>query len=423
VDTTLLATTANRDLQAQGVGGRLAHQHWEQIAGHLRRSLSPRHAALFAEPNADPARGTIDWFGPAGRSAPTPLPAAPPEQRAAAEAALGRLVAEIRAEAERLAAAPGEGERFLGQIIGLALEIPGLEAVWLVDGAPVLTAWGHLAAGPAALRELLIRLVPAPAAPMAIHAPAAAPAAARPAIWPWLAAFLALLVLLLALLWLLWRDPFGWFATPNPACSANMAEIAALQRLAEAEARQGVLRDELARIVAEAGRRRLDCPPPPAPTAPTPPTTTPATPPGTPPPTPPPPNSDVDRANREGARQGRVQIILAWDDRNDLDLAVQCPNGRVISFRDRANCGGVLDIDQNAGQPLTRTPVENIVFENQPPPGRYRVVVDYFQRHDRPTSPYRVTIRQEGQPDQVISGTAREGARDVVVGEFTVPAR
>ena len=35
--------------------------------------------------------------------------------------------------------------------------------------------------------------------------------------------------------------------------------------------------------------------------------------------------------------------------------------------------------------------------------------------------PYRVTVRQEGQPDRVITGTARQGQRDQVVGEFTVP--
>ena len=63
----------------------------------------------------------------------------------------------------------------------------------------------------------------------------------------------------------------------------------------------------------------------------------------------------------------------------------------------------------------------NVVFENNPAPGRYRVVVDYFDRADGPTTPYRVTIRQEGQPDRVITGTARQGVRDQVVGEFTVP--
>lgn len=418
----LLATTPQRDLLAQGVAGRLAHQHWEQIAGHLRRTLGPVHAALFAEPNPDPERAVIDWYAPPGLP-DTPalaLPDASPEARAAAESALGRLTADIRAEAARLAAAPGEGERFLGELLRLALEIPDLACVRLIGAQPVLTAWGHVAAGPAPVRELLIRLIPAPLAPMAIRRTPPAPPPGAPPRWPWLAAALALLLLLLLALWLLWRDPFGWFATATPECRANLAEIAALQRLEEAQAQEGALRAELARILAEAGRRRIECPPPPAPAAAPPPPQQPAQAPTAPPP---PQSTDVDRANREGAQQGDVQIILAWDDRNDLDLAVQCPDGQVISFRQRSACGGELDIDRNDGPPFTRTPVENVTFRQPPAPGRYRILVDFFGRNDGPASPFRVTLRQAGQPDRVIPGTAREGGRDVVVGEFTVPAR
>jgi hypothetical protein len=54
VDESLIATTLNRDLLAQGVGGQLAVQHWEQLTQYLRRALSPRHAALFAEPRPAP---------------------------------------------------------------------------------------------------------------------------------------------------------------------------------------------------------------------------------------------------------------------------------------------------------------------------------------------------------------------------------
>jgi uncharacterized protein YfaP (DUF2135 family) len=115
-------------------------------------------------------------------------------------------------------------------------------------------------------------------------------------------------------------------------------------------------------------------------------------------------------------------VILAWDDRNDLDLAVICPGGQRIDFRNRQACGGSLDIDRNAtGGPTTRTPVENIVFDRDPAPGTYRIVVDYFDRADGPTTPYRVTVRREGRPDQVFTGTARQGVRDQVIGEFTVP--
>lgn len=431
MDDSLIATTLNRDLLAQGVGGQLAVQHWEQLTQYLRRALSPRHAALFAEPNPDPEKGSIDWYAP-GTGAAVPLTELDPAAQEAVREPLLRMVAEIQAAAATLHESKNEGDRFLGELLRLALEIPDPSAIRVRDGVPVLAPWGHLRAGPGVVRELLVKMMPQPVAPMAIVGPPAAAAAVRARIWPWLLAFLLALLLLLLALWLLWRDPFGWFATPQAQCAAPDQQVASLDVLREEEAREGALRAELARIVAEAGERRLLCrppaPPPPPPRPPEPPRQPepPQQPPQQPPPQQQPPepprNPDLDRADRQGARRGRTQVILAWDDRNDLDLAVICPNGQRIDFRNRAACGGALDIDRNAaGGPTTRTPVENIVFDQNPAPGRYRIVVDYFDRVDRPTTPYRVTVRQEGQPDRVITGTAREGVQDQVVGEFTVP--
>jgi len=457
----LIASSSNTELTPQGSGGRLAHQHWEQITSHLRRTLSDRHAALFAEPNPDPARGAIDWYGPEGA---VPLDSLPDPERAAAEAELAALVADIRAQAEKLAASRAEGERFLGELIALALEVPGRGALRVAGGQPVLAPWGHVSSAPGAVRELLIRLVPTPVLPMQVVGPPAGAAPQARRLWPWLLSLLGLLLLLLLLLFLLWRDPFGWFRAPVAACEADLSGIAALAELRDAEAREAALRDELARLLAEAGQRRLlcppaappaaappvapprapdaapprapDAPPPAAPDAPPPDAAPPAAPlpeppPAAPPPPEPPrppeppaPNRDLDRAREEGARAGEVQVILAWDDRNDLDLSVICPDGRRIDYRSRSACGGALDVDRNAmtpGEPVTRTPVEAITFPSAPQPGRYRVVVDFFGRRDGPASPFRVTIRQAGQPDRVIQGTAREGQREVVIGEFTVP--
>ena len=431
MDESLIATTLNRDLLAQGVGGQLAVQHWEQLTQYLRRALTPRHAALFAEPTPDPEKGSIDWYAP-GSGPAVALTDLDPAAQEAARGLLMPMVAEIQAAAGRLRESNSEGERFLGELLRLALEIPDPSAIRVRDGVPVLAPWGHTLAGPGGMRELLVKMMPVPVAPMGIVGPPAAAVAARARVWPWLLAFLLTLLILLLALWLLWRDPFAWFATPQAQCVAPEGEVARLDTLREEEAREGALRAELARIVAEAGERRLLCRPPPPPPAPPEPPRPPEPPPQPQPPPPQPPpqqpppepprNTDLDRADRQGARRGRTQVILAWDDRNDLDLAVICPSGQRIDFRNRAACGGALDIDRNAaGGPTTRTPVENVVFDQNPAPGRYRIVVDYFDRADGPTTPYRVTVRQEGQPDRVITGTARQGQRDQVVGEFTVP--
>ena len=204
---------------------------------------------------------------------------------------------------------------------------------------------------------------------------------------------------------LLWRDPFGWFAVDPPQCRLEPGQLGLAQGLQEEVAREGVLRAELARLAADAGQRRLMCPPTPAPAA-----------------AAAPPSRDAERAQRQGAQAGKLQVILAWDDRNDLDLHVVCPDGVDINYIRRQACGGTLDVDANGDvRRLTPTAVENVFF-NDPRPGRYRVVVDPYGMRERAASPFRVTVRRDGQPDQVTTGTAQNGRRNQAVAEFTVEA-
>jgi len=39
---------------------------------------------------------------------------------------------------------------------------------------------------------------------------------------------------------------------------------------------------------------------------------------------------------------------------------------------------------------------------------------------ERSASPYRVTIRRDGRPDEVVTGTAQNGRRNQSAAEFTV---
>src|SRR4051812_46981686 len=89
-DGSLIATTRNADLQALGTGGQLAVQAWGQITGYLRRNRSPQHAALFAEPNPDPDRGTTDWYAEGVGDAP-PLDQLPQPAQDAARTEFTRL--------------------------------------------------------------------------------------------------------------------------------------------------------------------------------------------------------------------------------------------------------------------------------------------------------------------------------------------
>jgi len=288
----------------------------------------------------------------------------------------------------------------------------------VVGGQPVLVAWGHAKLGEAPSPELLIGMTRrrSGAGAMQIVGPPAEPLAKRS--WlSWLLGLLGLLLLLLLLL-LLWRDPFGWFKAALPQCVVQPGNAELLDELRAAQAREAALRTDIAGEMLRLGDRRTACPPPEPPPRPRPPE-----PPRVTPPPPAPRQEDADRARREGARSGRVQIILAWDDRNDLDLVMICPNGERLYFDHRQACGAVLDVDRNAGNnPLTPTPVENIVFAAEPAPGRYRIIVWHFQNNPPApaSSPYRVTVKREGRPDQVFTGRVAAG-QQVEVGHFDVP--
>jgi hypothetical protein len=414
-DGSLIATTRNAELQVLGTGGQLAVQAWDQISGYLRRARSPAHAALFAEPNPDADRGITDWYAGVQGAAP-PLESLPDAAQEAARAEFARLYGDIREEADRLRASTRESERFLGELLALALITPATDCLRVVGGQPVLVAWGHAKLGEAPSPELLIGMTRrrGGAGAMQIVGPPAAPPEKR----SWLSWLLGLLGLLLLLLLLLWRDPFGWFKAVLPQCVVQPGNAELLDELRAAQAREAALRTDIAGEMLRLGDRRTACAPPEPPPRPRPPE-----PPRVTPPPPAPRQEDADRARREGARSGRVQIILAWDDRNDLDLVMICPNGERLYFDHRQACGAVLDVDRNAGNSaLTPTPVENIVFAAEPAPGRYRIIVWHFQNNPPApaSSPYRVTVKREGRPDQVFTGRVAAG-QQVEVGHFDVP--
>lgn len=87
-----------------------------------------------------------------------------------------------------------------------------------------------------------------------------------------------------------------------------------------------------------------------------------------------------------GAGTGDVQISIAWNNVNDIDLHVMVePIGQgfgasIINFTNRIGIdGGCLDVDRNV-RPTTRTPVENVFWgQGRAPFGRYTVGVHHFR--------------------------------------------
>lgn len=107
--------------------------------------------------------------------------------------------------------------------------------------------------------------------------------------------------------------------------------------------------------------------------------------------------SDYDaRVTERGGQSGELQVTLAWDNYNDLDLHLICPSGEEIYFGKKFSaCGGRLDVDTNAGGPDTNRAVENIVWtRGRVAKGSYLVRVNHFASNGSPDPTlFRVRIR------------------------------
>ena len=109
----------------------------------------------------------------------------------------------------------------------------------------------------------------------------------------------------------------------------------------------------------------------------------------------------MERLAREGGKSGVVQISLAWDDYNDLDMHVFCPSGERIYFNNRkSNCGGELDVDMNV-RPKSRRPIENVVWTDEAPDGEYKIGVHFYKHHrkrrTKRTCQFRLRVVTYGQ--------------------------
>jgi len=105
-------------------------------------------------------------------------------------------------------------------------------------------------------------------------------------------------------------------------------------------------------------------------------------------------------------------VSLLWNNRNDLDLLVQEPNGSLIFFKQkRSGTNGQLDVDANFGRVKTNSPIENIKWpDGRAPKGEYQVFVLFYAKDgSEPMSgetPYKVVM-------------SYGGSKNVYAGKFT----
>ena len=129
----------------------------------------------------------------------------------------------------------------------------------------------------------------------------------------------------------------------------------------------------------------------------------------------------MERLAREGGKSGVVQISLAWDDYNDLDMHVFCPSGERIYFNNRkSECGGELDVDMNV-RPKSKTPIENVVWTDQAPDGEYKIGVHFYRHHrkrrTKKTCQFRLRVVTYGQAKEY-SGELTHGEPMSMITSF-----
>ena len=140
-----------------------------------------------------------------------------------------------------------------------------------------------------------------------------------------------------------------------------------------------------------------------------------------------PTDDDMDeRLEREGGKSGAVQVTLSWDDYNDLDLHLFCPDGERIYFNNKtSNCGGVLDVDMNV-KPVSNNPVENIVWESIPNPGKYKVGVHFYKhfrkKRSKKTCQFRLRVVVDSDSREY-QGSITYGQAIQMVTTFTILPR
>lgn len=412
---TLLVTTSSEGLQPLGTA---AQRSYELVSDTVRSRLSPEHANLFAEPIATEHGDMIDWYAPVNGTA-VPLGDLDEDAAAGLRARLGELIADIRRDAEGLAESTDVQDQRLAEALNNAIEIPSEAMIYAVnqpDGSvqPVLVHWAWLGAERKSVRGILTAMVPRPQ-PIIPERAAVGADSPRSIAWWWLLLLgWLLLAALLAYILYLMIAPCGLnggrlFFCPKPA-----PEISTIP------AERQVLEDEIAALEHEIALIDRACQPtiPVLPAVPdavaptqTPPVETPQR------PTPVPQdkterNSDdvIRDLEERGARRAELNFALSWNTLDDIDLAVTCPSGQTISYSNRGDCDGTLDLDANVTRAdAIEDPVENIVFD-QAAPGLYKVNVRLKSNRGAGEKPVTLHVLRRDGRSLTYSGTVSDKA-------------
>lgn len=441
-----LTETQNAATRSLSVGHHPVHDSWDQINAYLLVTLSPSHAALFAEPfRSGDATG---WMA-ASDQTPQPFAQLDPATQDEALTRLRTLLGDIATLSAQLSASARAEDRQWGALLDAIRQQPSkvelTDRLYWAQDQPVLIQWGCRDDQTVLTDTLLRTYAPSPTAVTSetpLH-PAPTPGAVPPTAagtvvetggWSVLPILLWGLFLATATI-IFWLLLMACALNLPPSlrffghCNATAAPV-------EGE-RHAALRDELAGIqdrLAQAVPCRLPetaqsvpAPEPPALLE--------------EPPAPPlqpaqAPESDIDRARAQaGGQIGDVTVTLLWNGHADLDLLITCPNDQVLSGSTQVTgdgCGGRIDVDANfcasraggAGTvcerydaPAVENPVENGFFtQAEAPVGIYQIQVrHYAASREAPGAPVPFVLEvRRGEDRQRFQETAQPGRTETV---------
>ena len=128
------------------------------------------------------------------------------------------------------------------------------------------------------------------------------------------------------------------------------------------------------------------------------------------------------RLDREGAEAGEIELALAWNNKNDLDLHCITPEGEHIYFGDkRSSHNGYLDVDMNVVlASASNKPTEHIRWrQGNARIGQYRVLVHHYKRHIDGSDPSSYTVEMKwGDQFKTVTGSLVHGGKPKLVHTF-----
>lgn len=207
-DRPTLILTTRLGVRPLGVRGDPLHAVAGQLLAVIRRRLGDGAATLLAEPQLREGGDGIDWY--AARSGQVRrLADLDDAARAEILGTVEQRLSAIRALGGQLQQSPGSDAGLIGRSLELATVRPSDDFIFVVDGEPVIVAWGYEADAADSLQGFAPPPIPIPTPPMPAPGAmlASAPAAVLPARlgWaPWVSALLFGLLLLLLLLLASW---------------------------------------------------------------------------------------------------------------------------------------------------------------------------------------------------------------------------